>query len=72
MSEARRCFGGTRDYQLSTEAIAALAIYLDGEGRALAQKVLDTVEEENINRRRQGLTPRRRIFAEDIRRAMDR
>jgi len=70
MSEARNCFGGSKDYQLSTEAIAALALHLDGAGKAIAEQVLQAVEQENEHRQRQGLPPRRRIFANDVQRAI--
>ena len=70
MSEARRCFGGVQDYQLATEAVAALALHLDAEGSAIAEAVLRSVDEENEHRRLQGLPPRRRICSNDITRVI--
>ena len=71
LSEARRCFGEP-GYQLATEAVAALALHLDAEGTAIAEAVLRSVDDENEHRRLQGLPPRRRIDACDIKRAIRR
>jgi len=73
LNAARRLFGDRgRGYQISTEALAALSLYLDDEGREIAKKVLDAVEEENQLRQAHNLPLKRRVIAEDVRRAMGR
>ncbi len=73
LNAARRLFGDRgQEYQLSTEALAFLVFHLDEEGREIAEKVLDAVEEENQARRTHNLPTKRRIIAEDLRRVMGR
>lgn len=68
MSEARRYFGS--DYQLSEQAVAALAIHLDERANAIAEEVLKRVNKENECRAIQGIKPRRRIEVDDVREAI--
>lgn len=73
LNAARRLFGDRgSEYQLSTEALAVLAFHLDEEGREITEKVMDTIDEENRLRQAKSLPPKRRIIAEDVRRAMKR
>jgi hypothetical protein len=73
LSAARRLFGDRgSEYQLSAEALAALALHLDEEGREITERVLDAVDEENRLRGIHKQPPKRRIIAEDVRRAMGR
>jgi len=57
--------------QVSTEAAAALALMLDQEARELAGKAVAILEQENASRKIQGLPPRVRLNAEDLRRAAE-
>lgn len=61
---------GAGPYQVSTEAAALLALHLDGLGRDIAGRALASLATENECRAAQGLEPRRRITADDIRRAL--
>jgi len=73
LNAARRLFGGReKDYQLSTEALTALALLLDEAGREIAKETLANIDRENELRREQGLPPRKRIIVSDIRRATGR
>ena len=57
--------------QVSVEAAAALALTLDQEARELAGKTVAILEKENIARQVQGLPPRVRLTAEDVKRAAE-
>lgn len=70
-SEARKCFRASKDYQLSEQAVAALALHLDRQGAEIAEQVLRRVDHENECRRIQGIRPRRRIEADDVARVID-
>jgi hypothetical protein len=57
-------------YQISTAASAILALTLEEEGRTIADRALAVLEQENRDRAIQGLPPRVRLTAEDVRRAL--
>jgi len=57
------------ELQVSMEAASALAFFLDEEARTVAQRAIVRVQEENRCRELQGLEPRRRLTAQDIREA---
>ncbi len=65
-----RSYLESQDLQVSTEAAAALAFFLDDRGRAIGERAGQLVRDENEARVIQGLEPRKRITAEDVRRAV--
>jgi len=67
--ETCRHFLEGRGVQVSTEVAAALAMMLDAQAEELARKALMQLEQENAARRMQGLPPRNRLMAEDMKRA---
>jgi hypothetical protein len=56
-------------YQISTEASAILALTLEEEGKSIADRAIAVLEQENRDRALQGIPPRVRLTAEDVRRA---
>jgi len=61
----------TGDIQVSTEAAAFLAIYLDQLAETIAREAFKDFESENERRLHLGIPPRRRLTAQDVRRALD-
>jgi len=68
--ETCRHFLEGRGVQVSTEAAAYLALYLDMEAKAIAHKAVNAMEEENCARQIQGLPPRSRLASKDIEKAL--
>jgi len=66
---AMRRYLAREDLQVSTEAAAYLALMLDEKATELAKKAIALLEEENESRTIQGLPPRVRLTAEDVKRA---
>ena len=57
--------------QVSTEASARLAFYLNDLADHIARQAIDQLFEENEARRIQGLPPRHRLTAQDIDRILN-
>lgn len=56
--------------QVSTEAASYLAFTLDARAREIAEAAWEALRRDNELRAIHGLEPRRRITADDVRRAM--
>ena len=69
--ETCRRFLESKGVQVSTEAAAYLAQLLDTAGKEISSKALEILEKENAAREVQGLDPRVRLTAADIRRAIE-
>lgn len=65
-----RHFLDNKGVQVSTEAAAHLAQYLDIEAEAIATKAIKAMEEENRIRQVQGLPPRLRLASKDVKKAL--
>jgi hypothetical protein len=70
LNTARRYLEGS-GLQVSVEAAAALAFLLDEKGAEISRLARVRVEDENRARKVQGLPPRIRLTAADVRKASE-
>ena len=61
----------TDDYQISTEAAAEIAHYLNEQAAIIAKKSLAIIEEENKYRRIQGVEELKRVTARHVKEVLE-